>query len=251
MTHNHLGKALRYKLRSSLPGIAIFYAIAIVVLSGILIGALRIIINFEEVKTGSISGFGMAAAIMVFVVGIVTIREDLRLFIQHGIGRRTIFIMESLTILIISFILAIGERLLISAGVAFTRNNPDIQVVDLYQNLFMERTLVQSSLATHLESIAAFFAVIAGAYFTGMLISLVFYRLNKLWTVIVAVGAPLFLFVGLPILMNYFALSFEAPMNFLLSSPWIFIGCTLAGTAVIALLNWLLLRRAPIKAITT
>ena len=115
MTHNHLGKALRYKLRSSLPGIAIFYAISIAVLFGILIGILQLIVKIDGMEN-SISGFGMAAAIMVFVVGIVTIREDLRLFIQHGIGRRTIFIMESLAILIVSMILALGERLLMMAG---------------------------------------------------------------------------------------------------------------------------------------
>lgn len=248
MTHNHLGKALRYKLRSSLPGIAIFYAISIAVLFGILIGILQLIVKIDGMEN-SISGFGMAAAIMVFVVGIVTIREDLRLFIQHGIGRRTIFIMESLAILIVSMILALGERLLMMAGALITQHNPNVNVYDLYQNLFMADSVGKSPLITQIESLLAFFAVIAFTYFTGMLISLVFYRLNKLWTVIVAVGAPLFLFVGLPVLISYTDLSFDAPTNFILSSPWIFTGCTLAAAAALAFLNWLLLRRAPIKTI--
>jgi hypothetical protein len=249
MKHNHIGKALRYKLRSSLPGIALFYAIATIVLTGLIFGAVRIIINFEEVEISSISGFGMAAAIMVFVVGIVTIREDLRLFIQHGYGRRTIFIVECLIIMIISMILAIGERLFITAGTAITRNSPGVKVFDLYQNLFASSTSGKGTMMINIESTLAFFAVISLTYLTGMLISLIFYRLNKLWTVIVAVGGPLFIFVGLPILINYFRLSFEAPASFLTGSPWIFTGCTLAAAAVLAFFNWLLFRRAPVKSI--
>ncbi|NLM77065.1 MAG: hypothetical protein GX173_03150, partial [Ruminococcaceae bacterium] len=44
----------------------------------------------------SFTGFGFAAAIFLFISGIVAIREDLRLFMQNGIGRKTTFVIQIL-----------------------------------------------------------------------------------------------------------------------------------------------------------
>lgn len=247
MKHLHIRRALEYKLKDSLRGIGIFYFIMVIVTLAFAWGSLRIYVNLDGSSSSSFNGFGIAAMIGIFVIGIVSVREDLRLFLQNGIGRLTVFSVETLAMVIISAALAIGGELLVSLAAVIVRSDDRIMINDLYHLLFREGSTSGMSVLTHIESILIFFVFFICAYVTGMFISLIFYRLNKLWTVIVAVGAPLFLIFGLPLLIKYFEISVALPVAFLVSSPWILIAFNLILASSISFLNWLLLRRAPIK----
>jgi hypothetical protein len=67
-----------------------------------------------------------------------------------------------------------------------------------------------------------------------MFISMVFYRLNKAWTIVVAVGAPVFVFAVLPILMqaagseSFVSRMLAGLVDWILSSPWAWISSSLS-----------------------
>ena len=254
MKHLHIKRALIYKIKDSVIGIGIFYAIMVIVTMAFVTGSLRFIINLDGTNgtsSSSFNGFGVAAIIGVFVIGIVSIREDLRLFLQNGTGRQTVFVVESLAAVLISAVLAIGGEILVSIASALVRSYDRIMINDLYHLIYTEGSTRSMTMMTHIESVLIFFVFFICANIAGTFISLVFYRLNKIWTVIVAVGVPLFLIFGLPVLISYFNISFAAPAAFLSSSPWALIAFALLLSLVISLFNWLLLRRAPIKAVVS
>ena len=244
--------AFKYKFRDTIKGIAVFYGIMVAISIGFIYLASLNLGNDNEV-TGQLSAFVTTAAIMLFVLGIVAIREDIRLMIQNGIGRRTIFITELLLTLSVSFILAIAGELLITVGQVVIANWQGFFITDLYQMLYTNGVNYRMSLAAHFESIVFAFSIYVCASLAGILISLVFYRLNKIGTIIMAIGAPLFLFVVLPITLNrsgvwyFLKLVLSTILEFILSSPWAFVFCFLLTTIFIGILSWLLMRRAPVK----
>ena len=254
MHHANIKTAFRYKFTSSLGSMLIFYLVMVVVMAGAVIGALRVSpLNFSvgigTSTEGHFSGYGMAAMIFLFVIGIVSIREDLRLFMQHGIGRRSLFITEILMIPTLSLMLAIGGELLVTIGRALTIPRSTIIISDLYQQIFMaDSQKAGMDMMAHLESVLLFFALFVFTYASGMFISLIFYRLNKMWTIVVAIGVPLFLIFGLPALIITFKLDLIKPIEVLLSSFWLYFAFIMAFSVLINLFNWLMLRRAPVKA---
>jgi len=244
--------AFTYKFREIIKGIAVFYGIMVAILTGVIYLA-YINLSNNNTTTSNFSAFMVAAANTLFVIGIVTIREDIRLMMQNGIGRRTIFITELLLTLSISLILAVAGELLIAIGQAITANWQGIFITDIYQLIYTYESNYKMSFLQHLESIAFAFSIYVCATLAGMLISLIFYRLSKIGTIIVAVGSPLFLFIILPITLKRSGAGYllrsvlMAVFQFIHSSPWAFIFCSLLATIFISIFSWLLMRRAPVK----
>jgi hypothetical protein len=87
MTTSRLRQALKYQLNN--VGWSSLYLYGIAVVAIIAIGSM-ITINASDGNVG-ISGIGGVGFVHFLVIGIAGIREDLRFFAQHGIGRRTTF----------------------------------------------------------------------------------------------------------------------------------------------------------------
>lgn len=255
MRKMNIRPAYRYRILASLRGAGIFYGVMILVTAAVAVSFIKTTISFGgETSSGSFSSYGASACIMAFVFGICYVREDLRLCIQHGIGRRTVFVSELLSALSICIIVAVAGELLLATAQAVTAEYKNLQISDLYQGIYADWKLRELSLGQHFESMLLNLSMLLGAYMAGMFISLTFYRLNKVWKIIVAVGAPVLLFVGLPILLNATG---PAPkmgrmmagfMDWVLSSPWAWVFVFMLGAVALAILNWLLIRHAPIKA---
>lgn len=253
MNTMNIRPAFRYRFCDMLKGVGVFYAIMIIVILGI-ISLVSYEISNGSNASGSFSAFVLAATIMMFVTGITTIREDMRFMLQNGIGRRTILVTELLVTLSVSFLLAIAGELLIAIGQAVTANQSQFYITEIYQILFADGINYTLSWGQHLESIALAFSIYTCANLVGMFISLLFYRLNKMWTLIVAIGVPLLLIIGLPMaltktsagrwLQSIFGLIFE----FALSSPWALLFCFLLAAVLTGMVNWLMMRRAPVIA---
>lgn len=128
-------------------------------------------------------------------------------------------------------------------------------ITDLYQEIYCGWTQRQLSFVQHIES--AFFSVsmLLCGNMADMFISSMFYRLSKVWTVIAAIGAPVLLFTVLPIIVSIPVVAQAlAPIaasvgEWLLIGPWNAVLCLLLAAVIGAGLCWLLIRRAPIKAI--
>lgn len=246
--------AFQYRFQDTLKSIGVFFAI-MVVLFLIVISLVSYSVSIGGKVSGNFSPFVFAATITLFVMGITTIRDDLRLMLQNGIGRRTIFVTELFVALSVSMILAFAGVLLIAIGQTLIATRSEFIITDLYQQLYTDGSNNTLSFGKHLENIALSFSIYTCVNIAGIFISLLFYRLNKMWTLIVAIGAPLLLFIGLPLLLTRSRLGyilesvFVRILEFALSSPWAMFLCFLLAAIFIGILNWLMLKRAPVKPV--
>lgn len=250
----NLRPSFRYRFHDSLRGMGIFFGIMVIItalVTGSYIWTCR---HFGgETSSVTFSAYGFAATVALFVSGIACIREDLRVGIQHGISRRTSFVATLLSTVLISLILSVAGELLMAGAQAISANYNNLRIADMYQMMYTDWQQGGLNFVQHLDSVVINFATFLLANMIGMLISLVFYRLNRAWTIIVAVGVPVFVFIVLPILMSIYVPDallrlMASTMEWIMSSPWYLVLFLAVCAVVAAAINWLLIRRAPIKA---
>ena len=182
-----------------------------------------------------------------FVIGIVTVREDLRLGIQNGVSRGTS--------LAASFAGNVAAALVASAGVTLvewlsvvTQESTNASLMSLYAVIYG----YESSAVGQLKSFVLSFVWSGSAAFVGTFLSLMYWRLSKLWRWIVTLGmgAVLVLLLNavtisagfLNAVVRFFRWLGAAPLNLCVF---------LIGVAIaFAVFDWLLARKAPITAAT-
>jgi hypothetical protein len=251
MNTMNIRPAFQYRLSNTVKGLGLvaFYAIMVVVIAGAIFSISHKASN-GSIVLSTFSVFDLAAPFTLFVMGISTIREDIRLMVQNGIGRRTVFVTELLVALSVSLLLAVAGELLISIGQALAATWPEFSITDLYQILYANG--VNLSFGIDFERIALAFSICTFANLAGMFISLLYYRLNKAWTLAVSIGVPLLLIFGLPMMLTRSGIGhllehlLHMVLDFILSGPWALSLCFLLATVLTCILNWLMMRRAPV-----
>ena len=238
----NLKPAYRYQFGGLLKSGAVFYLIMTVATAGYLIAASRLGRN----STTNFTAYGLSFTIFMFVVGIVSIRNDIRLCLQLGVSRRTTFIGDILAAISVALILGIAGELLMGFAQYIARGIPNCSVSDLYQLIYLgpetTPTLVQHLLGALFNA-----GLFMAASLFGIFFSLMFWRLNKIWTVIVAIAIP-FVLNGGPILLVRLGVDVSPYFKWAISSPYNFILSCLIVSALLAMIDWLLLRKANVKA---
>ena len=251
MNNLSLKPTLRYQLsyvaRATLIGLGISAAVAIffhlfanVMIYGegmhINLGGL-LEINADEglLLNINISGF---ITIYLFVLGIAAIREDLRMFIQHGVGRRTTYFSTLISGLITGVALGLVCQLFYLALSAMFGANI---ITPINADGFFGNWLLNA-------------ITFLAAWQLGALISLVYYRLNKIGAIIFSVVGGLFIIYGIPqlaiVLIGDDIGAFEALILGIVSiftTPFSMIFPVLVFAVVVAVVNFLLIRRVTIK----
>ena len=248
MSNMDIKGALRYDIKASLRSLGIFLIVMI------LVWLLNFILAIVVSGDGSYSGgFDMAVTIYMFVVGIISVREDLRLFLQNGRGRPTVFLAQIVVALFASAALAVASSLLMGLFQLITIwLAPQLEFTSLYGLFGMGSGA--HGLAALPEAIAFTFFQCLPAFLLGTAVSLIYYRLSKLGKVAFSIAVPAVLFVGLPILIGTnpeIAKAFVAFITFIskfLKTPLALLAAfALISSPILALGSWLLLRKAPIK----
>jgi len=242
----HLKSAFRYQFKSALKSAIIFCLIMLAILAVFSILAVG---GYEESRATFV-GYGFSAAIFMFVIGIVSIRSDLRLCLQLGISRRSAFVSEIFALLALSAALAVVGELITGAAQAAVLTAPSkhVFVGDLYQMMYLQNGFLQLGFFQHILSALCNIGLIWATCLFGMFFSLMFWRLNKAWTVIVAISIPILLNV-VPWLLAKAGFDPAPFFTWMLRSPFFYILTCLVIAVFIGVINWLLLRRANIKAV--
>ncbi len=235
--------AVQYRFRDSLRAVYVFGAI---VLGLALLVQLTTLFDFHiyvnGVHSNGAGGFQFGALIFVFVASICTVREDLRLFLQNGVGRKTLFYTELFNTALLAILGALIS--FVTDLIFFIPGWAD--PYDVGYAAFRENF----ASAPYIQSYAVLLAGLMLAAALGMFISMAFYRMNKAWTIITAVGVPLVVMNGTAALGMLMVRRFSGVLNMLrtiLAMPML-CAAALFGIAVILLIfDWLLMRRAPIK----
>ena len=236
--------AFRYQFSSFLKGSAVIYLILMVVVAAIMIGTMRI--STDSTSTISFTGFSITATIYLFVMGIVEIRNDLRLCLQCGISRRTAFISELMAVLAASVILPIAGELLTGIAQAISANNSRLFVADLYQLIYVGADTTSLTLSQHVLSALFNTSLMFAAYLGGMFFSLMFWRLNRLWTIVVGISIPVLINL-IPNVLVWLGVDLTPFINWISSSVGCFVLFFALFAVLVGIIDWLLLRRANIK----
>lgn len=234
----------KYRLKDDMKAVGVFLIVTLLCMVLVVYG---IMIMASEINDRVVSNFSMALTMFSFVIGIVTVREDLRLGIQNGVSRGTSLAACSTANVVASLAAALGVTFVEWLSAA-TQEATNATLVSFYAMIYGE----DLSLSGQLRSFLLSFVWSGSAVFVGSFLSLLYWRLTKLWRWIVSLGmgAALILLLNAAVISGGFmdkVLAFlrwlgEAPMN---------LGVFLIGVAaVFAVFDWLLTRRAPITAAT-
>ncbi len=239
----NLKPAFRYQFNNYIRGSVVVFLIIFLIVSVAMVFSL----SFDNGSSNiSVSGYSFAAIVFLFVMGIVSIRNDLRLCLQFGVSRRTAFLSELLAVLSVSAVIVVVGELLNGAAMLFLAGNEHFFVGDFYQIIYLRDTSSVLTLAQHAQSALMNFSLVLSACLFGMFFSLMFWRLSRTWTIIVAVAIPLLLNL-VPAALYKLGVNFQPFILWLAASPYYLVLFALALAAFFGIINWLLLRNANIK----
>lgn len=234
----------KYRLKDDLKAVGVF--LIVVVLCNVLIMA-GIMVMTAEVNGQTFSNFSIAMSVFTFVIGIVTVREDLRLGIQNGVSRGTSLTACFAGNVVAAFAAALGVTLIEWLSI-YLRDTIQVGFWSMYALIYGE----DASALGQFRSFLLSFVWSGSAVFVGSFLSLMYWRLSKLWRWIVSLGmgAALLLLMNAAVIsgrlmdkvLSFFRWLGEAPLN---------LSMFLIGVAVVfAFIDWLLTRKAPITAAT-
>jgi len=241
----NLKPALRYQLTSMSKAAAMVFAIvfAVAVFLHVIVGVFiepEATINIAGIASTEVDetfirvnqvNFGFVAIIFLFVVGVGGIREDLKLMLQHGMGRRTVYVSTLLGSLISSAALGIFCELL-NLVTVFSISGLN------FQGGFFSGVLLHT---------LSFFL----AWQLGTLISMIYYRLETMQKIIFSVLGGALIVFGIPRtitrLLTHDAGAFEATLINIFTNPFALVLPILVCGVLAATGNFLLLRRAQVR----
>lgn len=252
MSSRGLLSAFCYRFKGTVKSVLVFSLIILAIF--IILASLAFYSASEGMSMNStFTGFGIAATVTVFSLGIMTIREDFRLMMQNGLGRKTIFTAQILALIAVSFLLAATGELLTAVFQAVTRNGSNLRISDLFYMIYFPEVQWNPPLTARIQNALLSFGVYVWADLTGMFFSLLYYRLNKGSIILVSVGTPLFFVVALPLLVArriipVFITNFITELcRAAARTPQSLLLAFIAVSVLMVLINWLLIRRAPVK----
>lgn len=230
----------RYALRDFLTGG--------IIVCGALAAITVVLIIAENTHSGGrmeLNGASLSLTIMMFVFGIVEPRPYLRLSAQFGVSRRTAFTGMNFAAFTGAALLAVTMEVL--TGITKLCNGLNYR--EFYQITYLHGADAMT-VSQHLTSIVLNIVLMMALFFLGMIFTTLFWRLNKIG-IIFAVAVMVLLANGLPVICvrNQFGQRIAAVFFRCMSrSVWNLAIFFIIFAAVAAVISWLLIRTANIKA---
>ncbi len=250
----NLRASYRYQLADHKKSILVFYLVifCIYALMGI---SIAMILRGNGEAYGSITGLEISTMVFLFVTGLNTFKENFGMLTQNGISRRSLMVGRLFVMLTVCLFMTLLDRVWYFCGVWFHNIFGDIINTQLFMDMIYNRAKDVSRVWLHVESLAFNFAIYFAAMSVGYLITVVFYRLSKIWKTILGAGLPIFFLILLPIIdMQFFqGLISNHVWNFCLKvfgvasgNPMYAVASFLVISAVTLTGAWLVMRRAPL-----
>lgn len=237
-----LRPVLRYELRDMALGCLPFFGVMTLI---VLIAAY---VNSRYQANVSFTAYGFTFAICLFVYGIVSPRACLRLCAQLGVSRRTGFVCCLAAALCTALLLSLGGELLQAMGSALG-GAQSVQLSDMYQMIYAQDGGAPA-LSLHGLSFVFNASLMLALFCGGMFFTFLFWRLSRFWTVVAALAIPVVIngAAFLAYRSAAVARAVSAVFAWGLSSVWNAVAAFLALAVVLAAIDWLLVRRANVRA---
>jgi len=231
-----LKAAVKYQLWEARSSVMTFY--------GIILALIIFFSILTRLSNGSMSGMDGLTPIFLFIAGIVTFSTEFKLYMQSGLSRKLLSQSILASLIVGCFIMLAADALInifcmvVSPGYVSTTKQmyPDFGIIT--------RSFYHYGLLLFMS-------------YAGFFIGALYYRMNKLLTILVSVGVPILLiFLGAGVNVadtvektpkSVNAYFMDDIVAFIGQSPLHLGVCLLIFAAIFALLSHLLTRKAYIK----
>ena len=243
-----LNRAVRDGIRNSLraAGVLLLVMLLIPLVLWVMLATLG-------VQGSSFNGYSLSVGVFGLVLGMVGIRENLRMLNQNGVSRRTAFLAEIISQAAVAVLVSLGTAAILAAYRALPGLTARVEVSDVYQMVYGSAAVGPAGYLRLVVFSAAMAFSLAGV---GQFWSVLYWRLSKFWTVTVSIAIPLVLIFGPAALFTAVGDSdtgwalvriLAAFGRFFADSAWNAVLVFLMLAAVSFFLSWLLVRRAVIR----
>lgn len=237
---------IKYNLDGMKLGLGIFYCIIAVLITLALVNGLD-----RRSKVNFIGGMEAVTLIFLFVSGLNSFKSNFKFLSANGVSRKTQFKAFLISAFVISVFMAVIDTIWSNILPEFIAYRS--MFAQAYSGWFPETTKVVLYGANFTWLIAYY----CFTFVLGYLITALYYRMPKLLKIVVSVGVPGLLFVALPIIdtaysngrISQFVSDFFEVTGGLRNgiNPFIGVISLLSGTAIVAILSFLLVRKAAVR----
>lgn len=243
-----LNRAVRYGIRNYLRAAGVL--LLVMLLIPLALWAMLAVLGGSG---SSFNGYSLSVGVFGLVLGMVGIRENLRMLNQNGVSRRTAFLAEIVIQAATAVLVSLGATAILAAYRAVPGLMARVAVSDVYQMLYEGAAMGPAGYLRTAVFSAAMAFCLAGV---GQFWSVLYWRLSKFWTVVVSIAIPLVLIFGPAALLTAaggpavgetVVRVMAALGRFFIGSVWNASFVFLAVAAVSFGLSWLLVRRAVIR----
>lgn len=185
---------VKYSLSTFMPAYIIYFSIIFVIITSFMV-----LSTFDGDSVGIIGGMDSISVIFLLIVGITGYRESLSMAMQNGVSRKTYFLGTALFFLIFAAICSTGDTVLTLIGNFYESQRKDLVFDSTFEQLFKSGLDDTGSvIADYFKQVAMEFTFDFAALSAGLLISTVFYRVNKIMKFVILLGIYVIGFVVFP-----------------------------------------------------
>lgn len=242
----NLKTGVKYQLWEGKRSLIIFYGIIYAIYTLAIVAT-----KTFSPETLGISGIELSSMIFLFILGLNLFSESFRMFLQNGLSRKTLFFSLVLSILPIAAFMAIVDS--INGVVASLL----VDYEGMYLQIYGLRYGTGIGVLQTIEGLFWYITAYAMVAMLGLLITMIYYRLNKMGKLLISIGFPVTFVVILPFIDSTFTNGaiFKGIYNFFafawgfqngLNPYYSMITCTLFF-ALFGGLAYLLMRKAVVR----
>lgn len=255
---NKIKASYKYQLYENIRPMIIYYIIFIAV---VIISFISMYIN--TIKSGptegyaDISGSEMSTIIFIFVIGIVALRESFGMMMQNSVSRKSFFIGRLLTCISIGLIMAFVDNIIVViCKEVITNVDPNFSWTTLFENLYNNNVMEKTGFMFMIEGFTYTFLVYLCSASFGYVLSLIFYRVNRVVGLTLKIGIPVGVFFILPTFDSLYSDGrigarigdlIDKCLGISSHKPLYGIITFIISFLVLSLISWLLIRRATVK----
>ena len=234
----------RNRFKYDMKVVALF--MALLLLCNAFIVALLLVVS-AQVQGQAFSNFSVAMSCFTLAIGAASVREDLRLGIQNGVSRGTSLTASFTANIAVAMVAALCVTLVEWACINL-RGTVRIGFYSIFALVYGEDASVPGQFRSFLLN----FLWCGSMVFVGSFLSLMYWRLSKLWRWVVSLGmgAALILLLNAAMIVGGLMDKVLAFIRWLGEAPVNLCICLVGVAVVFAVFDWLLTRRAPITAAT-
>lgn len=237
-------KILKYQCLDLSKALIVYYLVVVFIITIASIG-------INTTHNADMNGIGFTSEVFCFIVGLCLFREYFYLFMQNEVPRKHIFMGAFLTLCILSLIISFMDTLFLNILNMIPVIN--MHYITLSSSLYSNFITMTNPVISVFINLIITFLITLIFFSVGYLISVLFYLSAKPAKILIAVGLPLLVVGGIPIIMVRFPDVFSALFSCLLTilgisscNPFIGIVSLSIGILIINFFNYLLVHRAEI-----